>query len=174
MALFDFLILFLIYILFCLKKWKQQGNDVLLSRTLMYIYLSFVLYFTLMPIISELPFIFSHPYEPMHLVPFDDILKGYGDCVREVILNVIMTVPFGILFPITQVEKKRTFLRTVIATFLLSLSIELIQPLISGFHKSDITDLITNTTGCIIGYLFYILFKSVISKLFLHIKHRKT
>lgn len=173
MALLDFFVLFLIYILFYFKKWKQQGNDVLLIRTIMYVYLSFVLYFTLMPIISELPYIFSHPYRPMHLIPFNDIIKGHGDCVRQVILNVVMTIPFGILYPITQSEKKFKFLRTVIATFLLSLSIELIQPLISGFHTSDITDLFTNTTGGIIGYLFYILFKSAISKLFFHFNSKK-
>ena len=32
-------------------------------------------------------------------------------------------------------------------------SIELLQPLISGARSSDITDVITNTVGGILGYL---------------------
>lgn len=162
MVLLDFSVLLLIYIFIFYKNWKRQGLDNLLVKTLMYIYLSFVLYFTLMPIISELPFIFNHPYRPMHLIPFDDIINRYGDSVRQVVLNVVMTVPFGILFPLTRRERKCGFFRTVGATYLLSLSIELLQPLISGFHTSDITDLITNTCGGIIGYIIYILLKPLI------------
>ena len=62
----------------------------------MYIYLSFVLYFTLMPIITSLPFIFNHSYDSMNLVPFIDVLNGRGDFVRQVGLNIIMTIPFWI------------------------------------------------------------------------------
>ena len=87
----------------------------------MYVYLSFVLYFTLMPIIVKLPFILNHPYTPMNMVPFVDVLLGRGDFFRQVVLNVIMTIPFG----------------------------------------SDIKDLITNMTGGMIGYCFYIIFKPV-------------
>ena len=49
--LIDFAVLALLYIFVFFRKWKIKGNDVLLVNTLMYIYLSFVLYFTLMPVI---------------------------------------------------------------------------------------------------------------------------
>ncbi len=39
----------------------------------MYVYLSFVVFFTLMPIIVKLPFIFNHPYTPMNMVPLADV-----------------------------------------------------------------------------------------------------
>ena len=64
--LIDFTALAFLYAFVFLKKWKSGGRDVLLVNTLMYIYLSFVLYFTLMPIIVELPFILNHPYTPMN------------------------------------------------------------------------------------------------------------
>ena len=51
----------------------------------MYIYLSLVLFFTLMPIIASIPFILNHPYTPMNLIPFVAILMGRGDFVRQVI-----------------------------------------------------------------------------------------
>ncbi|MCR5121568.1 MAG: VanZ family protein [Ruminococcus sp.] len=160
--LVDVVFLILLYTLFLCKKWKTKGKDVLFVNTLMYIYLSFVLYFTLMPIITSLPFIFNHPYN-MYLVPFDDYINGWGDTVRQIVLNVIMTVPCGFLFPLTQKEQKRTFVRTLLFTFLLSLGIELIQPLIDGSRSCHITDLITNFTGGVIGYFFYIIFKPITS-----------
>ena len=92
--LVDFVILIILYIFIFYKKWKAKGKDVLFINTTMYIYLSFVLYFTLMPIITCLPFIFDHPYDSMNFVPFVDVLNSRGDFVRQVGLNVIMTVPW--------------------------------------------------------------------------------
>lgn len=100
--LVDVIFLSVLYIFKLYQKWKQQGKDVLFVNTTMYIYLSFVLYFTLMPIITSLPFIFNHPYHPMNLVPFVDVMSGRGDFIRQVGLNVIMTIPFGFLFPLIK------------------------------------------------------------------------
>lgn len=49
--LIDFAALALLYAFVFFRKWKLKGKDVLLVNTLMYIYFSFVLYFTLMPVI---------------------------------------------------------------------------------------------------------------------------
>ena len=160
----DFIILIILYIFIFYKKWKVKGKDVLFINTIMYIYLSFVLYFTLMPIITSLPFIFNHPYIPMNLVPFIDVMNGRGDFIRQVGLNVIMTIPFGFLFPLAK-NKNAKLLKTILYTFLLSLIIEMLQPLINGFRASDITDLITNVLGGIIGYIMYLIFKPLTIKL---------
>lgn len=53
--LFDFIVLFFIYIFVFYRKWEVQGKDILFINTIMYIYLSFVLYLTLMPILVSLP-----------------------------------------------------------------------------------------------------------------------
>ena len=89
--LVDFVVLIIIYFWKFYKKWKEKGRDVLFVNTLMYIYLSFVLFFTLMPILTRIPFLYFHqcPYEPMNLVPFIDILMRRGDFLRQVVLNVI-------------------------------------------------------------------------------------
>ena len=68
--LVDFIVLFLLYIFIFYKRWKLKGKDVLFINTIMYIYLSFVLYFTLMPIIASLPFIFNHSYVSMNFSAF--------------------------------------------------------------------------------------------------------
>jgi len=169
--LIDFTALALLYIFVFFRKWKSEGRDRLLVNTLMYLYLSFVLYFTLMPVITSLPFVFNHPYKPMNLVPFIDVSAGRGDFLRQVVLNIIMTVPFGFLFPLTQ-SRTAGFVKTVFSCFLMSLGIELLQPLINGFRSSDITDLITNVTGGVIGYGFYVVFKPVTFWILDHLKKR--
>ena len=167
----DFVVLIMIYFWKFYKKWKEKGRDFLLINTIMYIYLSFVLYFTLMPIITSLPFIFNHPYTPMNLVPFIDVLNSRGDFVRQVGLNVIMTIPFGFLMPLVKKENAR-LLKVVFYTFLLSLGIELLQPLINGTRSADITDLITNVLGGIIGYIIFLIFKPLTTKILNYIKDR--
>lgn len=160
----DFVILTILYIFIFYKKWKAKGKDVLFINTMMYLYLSFVLYFTLMPIITSLPFMLNHPYTPMNLVPFIDVVSGRGDFIRQIVLNVIMTIPFGFLFPLIK-NKNPNLLKTVLYTFLLSLSIEILQPLINGSRSSDITDLITNVLGGIIGYIMYLIFRPLTIKI---------
>jgi len=169
--LVDFVVLIIIYFWKFYKKWKEKGKDILLINTLMYIYLSFVLYFTLMPIITSLPFIFNHPYDSMNLIPFIDVLNGRGDFIRQVGLNVIMTIPFGFLMPLVKKENDK-LLKVVFYTFLLSLSIELLQPLINGVRSADITDLITNVTGGIIGYIMYLIQKPLITKTLNYIRYK--
>ena len=169
--LVDFIFLIIIYFWKFYKKWKEKGRDVLVVNTTMYIYLSFVLYFTLMPIITSLPFIFNHPYTPMNLVPFIDVLNSRGDFVRQVGLNIIMTIPFGFLVPFIKKENVK-LLKIVFYTFILSLGIELLQPLINGVRSADITDLITNVIGGIIGYVMYLIFKPLTTKILNYLKNR--
>ena len=94
----------------------------------------------------------------MFLIPFVDVLTGRGDFLRQVLLNVIMTMPFGFLFPLAG-KRKAKFGRTVFFCFFMTLGIELLQPLISGTRSSDITDIITNMTGGILGYGLYLVFR---------------
>ena len=68
----DFIVLVFLYVFVFFRKWKAQGRDSLLVNTLMYAYLSLVLYFTMMPVVVSIPFILDHPYKPMNLVPFID------------------------------------------------------------------------------------------------------
>ena len=156
----DFAVLVLLYIFVFFKRWRPQGRDRLFVNTLMYAYISLVLYFTMMPVVTSIPFILDHPYDPMNLVPFIDVSMGRGDFSRQVMLNVIMTLPFGFLYPLTQTRKAK-FGRTMLFCFLMSLGIELLQPLVDGSRSSDVTDLITNVIGGILGHGFYVVFRPV-------------
>ena len=171
----DFLALIIIYIFIFYKKWKTKGIDILLINTTMYIYLSFILYFTLMHIITGLPtnlinIIFNHNYSPINLVPFIDVTMGRGDFIRQIILNIIMTIPFGFLLPLIN-KKYEKITKIILYTFLLSLTIEFLQHIIiTSSRSSDITDVITNVIGGIIGYIIYLIFKPIITKIISLIK----
>ena len=154
----DFIVLVCLYAFVFFRKWRAQGRDRLLVNTLMYAYLSLVLYFTMMPVAVSIPFMLNHPYEPMNLVPFIDVSLGRGDFFRQVFLNIIMTLPFGFLFPLTR-DKRGKFGITVFFCFLMSLGIELLQPFFD--RNSDITDLITNVIGGVLGYGLYVIFKPI-------------
>lgn len=100
--LIDAAALALLYAFVLFPRWRTRGRDILLVNTLMYAYLSLVLYVTLMPVITSVPFILDHPYQPMNLTPFIDVSMGRGDSLRQVVLNLVMTMPFGFLFPLTR------------------------------------------------------------------------
>ncbi len=84
----------------------------------------------------------------INLTPFSDPdtdLIAYG-------LNVLLFVPFGLLFPLFRPAGKR-MLSTVTAGFLFSLAVELSQLL--NNRRTDIDDLILNTLGTVAGVVLF-------------------
>ncbi len=77
---------------------------------------------------------------------------------RNIILNICMFVPFGLLLPMGLKWFRKCY-RTYVAGFLFSLLIELSQMIFKiGIFEPD--DLLDNTLGAIIGFgLFLVLFK---------------
>ncbi len=148
----DLLVALLLWLLL-LPRWRQRGARHAVMCTIFYLYLCGVAYFTLMPVLSALPEIGRHPYRPMHMEPFDDYLLGHRDAERQLVLNVVMMIPFGFLLPTL---KRRGFWCCLGWTLVVTLSIELMQPLLSAARRSDITDVITNTLGGVVGYLLYL------------------
>lgn len=68
--------------------------------------------------------------------------------------NVAGFIPLGILLPLLFWRKGKA-LKTVFYVFLISFAFETIQ-LITGLGVFDVDDLILNTAGGIIGYLFFL------------------
>ncbi|MFY9214707.1 MAG: VanZ family protein [Tissierellaceae bacterium] len=166
--LINFIILVLIYILFFYKKWNKKPKKTLIINTLMYTYIVMVLFVTLMPL--PIPFLNGTNnlfLETVNLIPFRDLRLNYYGAVREIFLNIIMMIPFGFLYPIIR---KVGILKTVTVVFLFSLTIESTQ-LLSAFwgglasRSFDVTDLITNTFGGLVGYLFFSTLKPIIFKI---------
>lgn len=114
---------------------------------------------------------------PMQLVPFKTIID-YARQVhslsdwffKNLACNIVMFVPFGVLFPIilkktilnkNGVKSTTIAVTTIIGGMLLSIGIELTQ-YITCLGQCDIDDVILNTLGVIIGVIF--IFKVVSSK----------
>lgn len=82
---------------------------------------------------------------------------------RNLILNILMFVPFGFLLPV-GIRKMRVFWRTYLCGFIVTLGIEVIQ-LVSGKGIFEWDDILNNTVGTMIGYgifaIVYALWQSV-------------
>ena len=109
-----------------------------------------IILFKLSVSIEQLPH-----FRSINLIPFYYPNKtGYQ--IREILDNVIIFIPFGIYLKTLNINSSRT----VFLGFLLSLSLELSQ-YIFCMGASDITDLITNTTGALVGVGLYYLLKKI-------------
>ncbi|MFT3909060.1 MAG: VanZ family protein [Ferruginibacter sp.] len=85
--------------------------------------------------------------------PFLDYL------LKSTIGNVVLFVPFGFLLP--QLSKYKTFMKILVASFLLSCVIETIQFFLRfiGIYRSvDVDDIILNTTGAVLGFFMLAVF----------------
>ncbi len=96
--------------------------------------------------------------ETANFTPFRDFRLNYNGAVKEIILNTVMMIPFGFLYPIIS---NKSVSKVIIMTFLFSLTIECLQLMSARwgglFSRSfDVTDLITNTIGGLIGYILYV------------------
>ena len=153
--LIDLAVLAAAYGIWLLPKWRRLGKRPLLVYTLMYGCLAGIVRFTLMPVLTALPYCFDHPYIPMHMAPFEDVIHRHGDYVRQIVLNVVLFLPFGVLQPLCDRCRGRRprFWRCLA----LSAGIELVQPLLHVFRRADITDVITNTIGGVLGYALWAL-----------------
>ena len=100
--LIDLAVLAAVYGIWLLPKWRRLGKRPLLVYTLMYGCLASIARFTLMPVLAALPFCFDHPYIPMHMAPFEDVILRHGDYVRQIVLNIALFVPFGVLLPLCR------------------------------------------------------------------------
>jgi glycopeptide antibiotics resistance protein len=94
----------------------------------------------------------------INLIPFGGmlILNGLPD-YNEIILNGLAFVPFGIL--LCMLRKKKSFANLIAPIILTSLLFEVIE-YIFAIGASDITDVMANTIGGIVGIgIFSILHK---------------
>ena len=84
--------------------------------------------------------------------------------VREVVLNFLITVPAGLVLPyIFQLKRRGTWIALLVSGFgieILQLSLGLITKV--PYRVVDISDVILNSSGFILGYLVYRGFKWMI------------
>ncbi|WP_421617929.1 VanZ family protein [Brevibacillus sp. TJ4] len=163
----DFILLALIYFVFFYRRWSKGPKKNMAIKTIMYVYIALVSFVTLMPF--TFPFgATNHLFmQSANFVPFRDLLSNYHGATREIVLNIIMMMPFGFLYPLLS---KRGILATGMVTFLFSLIIECSQLLQVWWgsiypRAFDVTDLITNTCGGLLGFLIFFVARPVVQKI---------
>ncbi|UFJ42311.1 VanZ family protein [Brevibacillus humidisoli] len=118
-------------------------------------YLLAVIYLVFEPFHFVLPG--SHA-SSVSLLPFDEITaqirRNFHLALFYLGGNVLLFVPFGFLIPLLLPDR-RTFLRVTADGFLCSLGIELSQYLFTFSRSADVDDVIFNTIGTAMGYVFY-------------------
>ncbi len=142
------------------KKWRSNTNNNSkankLTNALFIIYLVALLSI----LVFKLGVRFSYMgTRSVNLIPFSEplILNGKVD-FGEMIMNVIIFIPLGIYAGI--LFERWTIGKKIFLFFLVSLMIETLQ-FIFKIGASDITDIITNTLGGIIGLIIFEVTKRV-------------
>ena len=165
------IVFFLIgYILYFRKKqYTIYKLGVLLT---LFIYITMVIGVTLTPFplnfaeIKNLQWLHeSSNY--LNLIPFKEIFSYLHQCV----LNVIMFIPFGILYPLYK--GKINIKYAIVSSTIFTVLIEMLQLTFSIIFQApawffDINDIMANVLGGIIGY---IILKAIVKPIILNVLH---
>lgn len=87
----------------------------------------------------------------VNLIPFRTLLQDITYSPAHLLLNVIIFIPFGILFPLSY-PRHSNFLTFTLIALLSICGIEFIQR-ITYLGIFDIDDILLNLLGCFIGYI---------------------
>lgn len=135
----------------------------LLLRRKIVIAIFFVYLLTLMSItIFPIPFQYrGGNIQGNNLIPFKTILgilsqRSFTNDLRNIGGNILLFVPFGILYPLVFPSRSRAakvFLIGFLSTFLIESSQFLISAILGFTYRSfDVDDIILNALGVIVGY----------------------
>lgn len=140
-----------------LKKKHNTENVKLFTLTVLPVYL-FAVYSSLVFSRATYP---TYNYSLIPFYSYYQTIKGIEKLTMEIIGNIIMLMPVGILLPFNL--KKDKFKTTLIIGFLITFSIEFMQLIFKrGLFETD--DLIDNTLGVVLGYLIYKIICTIIKK----------
>ena len=154
----DLCMLALLFVpVYSVRRPRKRSRRILFCA--LYLYFCAVLSLTLLPVLARLPYVSAHTFSA-NLRPFRDLIHGWGNSTWQIVLNVLLFLPFGILMPLYTGEG---FTFTLLRAALCSAAIEVLQPFFG--RTCDITDLITNIIGCACGYLLYLPLRQPLGRL---------
>ncbi|MDT0398878.1 MULTISPECIES: VanZ family protein [Streptomyces] len=119
---------------------------------LLAVYLAFVAWYTLRPL--DVPWVM-----PASLRPLDgirgDFAQGWRTGVRRLGEGLVLLAPLGVLLPMAggrlTVSRLGSLIRTMTATALVSLAIEMLQTAVPG-QVVDVDSLLLNTAGAALAH----------------------
>lgn len=121
----------------------------LLSKTVLIVYLLFLLWLVLFKFSLHIFETFDFHIRGLSLIPFAEVTQNNW---RDIVYNFLFFIPFGLLLSVSL--KRATFRRKLGYIFFFSLAVEIIQ-FIFAIGITDITDVIANTAGGLVGLALY-------------------
>lgn len=123
------------------------------SKVVLALYLLLLLWLVLFKFSYDVSSVLHIQIRNLNLIPFaDPDQTSLENHLKEIISNVIVFVPFGLLLAVNL--KQTNVWRKLIIVFIFSLTAEILQYILA-IGKTDITDVITNTFGGFIGLVLY-------------------
>lgn len=120
-----------------------------LSKTILALYLLTLLWLVLFKFSYDLSSVLlDHQSRSLNLIPFAGASRG----LREMIDNFVVFIPFGLLLGVNL--KQTGFWRKLAFIFSFSIAVEMLQ-FVLAIGTTDITDVITNTLGGLLGLILY-------------------
>lgn len=143
-----------LFIIYCVSesmtkpKHKIRLSQNWKSRLVLSIYLSIVFMLTIA---------LRQPFDSFKviLIPFNsyaNVLNHGYIAMENIVENIIMLIPFGIIFPITSIKKNVTYVLR--CGLCISFFIEVLQ-LITKRGCFEVDDIINNFIGVALGYALY-------------------
>lgn len=129
------------------EKCQKHKNFRIYCASAFAIYLLIVMYITVFSREPEERRVDMELFRSYKLLFIDKNDFYYG----QILCNILMTVPFGILFPLIN-EKFRSVFLMFVSGFVFSLFIEIVQ-YFTGRGLFEFDDLFNNTVGALFGYL---------------------
>lgn len=128
-----------------------------LSKTAFVLYLIVLLWLVLFKFSFDFAGVLDMQLRSINLIPF----AGYSQAnAREMFYNFAVFIPFGLLLCVNL--KRDVFWQKLMYVFFFSLGVETVQFML-GIGVSDITDIITNTSGGLAGIALYALGKKYVN-----------
>jgi glycopeptide antibiotics resistance protein len=122
----------------------------ILSKTLLVLYILTLLWLVLFKFSFDLSSVLlDHQARSLNLIPFAAFSRSH---LNEMVYNFIVFVPFGLILSVNL--KHVTIWQKLAYIFIFSVSVEVIQ-FILAIGVTDITDVITNTLGGLLGLMLY-------------------
>jgi glycopeptide antibiotics resistance protein len=125
-----------------------EGDVNALPRVLLAVYSAVLLWLLLFKFSVNIAAVLHYEHRSVNLVPFSRASGSSG----EIVDNVLVFIPFGLLLGVNC--KRLDLWRKLVFVLVFSLTVEVLQ-YIFAIGASDITDVITNTFGGLIGLLAY-------------------
>lgn len=130
---------------------RRQPNSRKLKYTLLYLYLVLVFGQTLFPIMLGVADVITDKSKSIELDLFEHFVP------RMAVLNVLLTMPFGFLFPLLFRHSGKVMVLVALLFPLLIESLQLVLLYVTPNYMRvfDISDLFFNALGVLAGYAVY-------------------